>query len=198
VFNNPVIWIVAVANFFVYTVRYAVLDWGPTLLHEAKGFELHQTGWIVASFELSGLAGMVLSGWITDRFFGGRGARTCLVYMLLCTAAVYAFWKLPVNSMLASIVVLSAAGFLIYGPQCLVGIIAANLATKRAAATAVGLTGIFGYLSTIVSGWGLGLLVDRHGWGAGLAGIVGFSAVGTLLFALAWPARPHGYSQAQE
>src|SRR3712207_3175752 len=27
VFGNPFIWIVAVANFFVYTVRYALLDW---------------------------------------------------------------------------------------------------------------------------------------------------------------------------
>src|SRR5260221_8704180 len=45
-----------------------------------------------------------------------------------------------------------AAGFFDYGPQCLIGLAAANLA----AATAAGLTGLFGYLSTILSGWGLG------------------------------------------
>ena len=33
-------------------------------------------------------------------------------------------------------VLLAAAGFFIYGPQALIGITAANLATKRAAATA--------------------------------------------------------------
>src|SRR5437773_2290133 len=32
VFLNKYIWIVSLANFFVYIVRYAVLDWGPTLL----------------------------------------------------------------------------------------------------------------------------------------------------------------------
>jgi hypothetical protein len=32
VFLNKYIWIVSLANFFVYIVRYAVLDWGPTML----------------------------------------------------------------------------------------------------------------------------------------------------------------------
>ena len=37
--------------------------------------------------------------------------------------------------------------FSVYGPQCMLAIACANLATKRAAATAVGLTSIFGYAS---------------------------------------------------
>lgn len=193
VFGNPFIWIVAVANFFVYTVRYAVLDWGPTLLHEAKGFEIRNTGWMVAGFEAAGVIGMLVSGWITDNIFGGRGARTCLFYMAMSTLAVLLFWKLPGDSMAASVGLLCMAGFFIYGPQALVGIIAANLATKRAAATAVGLTGIFGYASTVVSGWGLGTLVEARGWDAGFQGMLAMGVIGTVLFALAWPARAHGY-----
>ena len=46
---------VALANFFVYTMRYAVLDWGPTFLSEARHIELSQAGWMVAAFEISGL-----------------------------------------------------------------------------------------------------------------------------------------------
>lgn len=60
--------------------------------------------------------------------------------------------KLPAQSTALSAVVLCAAGFFIYGPQALIGIIVANLATKRAAATAAGFTGMFGYASTVVSG----------------------------------------------
>ena len=52
----------------------------------------------------------------------------------------------------AAIAILMAAGFFIYGPQALVGIAAANIATKRAAATAGGFCGLFGYGSTIASG----------------------------------------------
>jgi sugar phosphate permease len=70
---------------------------------------------------------------------------------------------------------------------------AANLATKRAAATAIGLTSIFGYASTVLSGWGLGALVQRFGWDAGFFGLIIASAMGTLLFVAAWPAKAHGY-----
>jgi len=48
--------------------------------------------------------------------------------------------------------VLGAAGFFVYGPQCC-SVTAANLATKRAAATAIGLTSIFGYAEHSASGW---------------------------------------------
>ena len=71
-----------------------------------------------------------------------------------------------------------------------------NLATKRAAATAIGFTSIFAYASTVLSGWGLGLLVQRQGWDMGLAGLVTVAGVGALLFVLAWPAKPHGYGVA--
>ena len=35
VFGNKYIWLLAFANFFVYIIRFAALDWGPTLLTEA-------------------------------------------------------------------------------------------------------------------------------------------------------------------
>ena len=95
--------------------------------------------------------------------------------------------------MTLSIALLCTAGFFIYGPQALVGIIVANLATKRAAATAVGLTGIFGYASTVLSGWGLGRLVEIGGWDAGFQGMIIMAVVGTALFAFAWTAKAHGY-----
>ena len=197
VFSNPFIWILALANFFVYAVRYAVLDWGPTFLSEMKGIKLHQAGWMVAAFEISGIVGMLVTGWLTDKVFGGRGARTCLICMVLAGVSVLAFWKLPGATLWMETALLCCAGFFIYGPQALVGITAANLATKRAAATAVGLTGIFGYASTVLSGWGLGALVDRHGWNAGFGGLIILAALGALLFALAWPARAHGYAETQ-
>jgi OPA family glycerol-3-phosphate transporter-like MFS transporter/OPA family sugar phosphate sensor protein UhpC-like MFS transporter len=205
VFGNPYIWIIALANFFVYTVRYSVLDWGPTLLHEFKGFDIAKAGWMTAAFEISGVAGMLMSGWLTDKIFKGRGARTCVICMALTAISVLVFWKLPANSLVLNTSVLCCAGFFIYGPQALVGISVANLATKRAAATAVGLTGIFGYASAILSGWGLGKLVEmntvrneageilQHGWSAGFAGILIMAAIGTLLFAFAWPAKADGY-----
>jgi phosphoglycerate transporter family protein len=195
VFTNRYIWLLAIANFFVYTIRYALLDWGPTMLKEYKHVELRHGGWMVAAFEAAGLLGTLTMGWLTDRVFGGRGARTCVFCMLLCAAAVLAFWRAPSDSRTLYTVMLMFAGFFIYGPQALVGIAAANLATKKAAATAVGLTGLFGYASTILSGWGLGLLVQTRGWQAAFQALLVIAAIGVVLFLLAWNAPRDGYAQ---
>ena len=194
VFGNPYIWLIALANFFVYTLRYSVLDWGPTLLTETKGIALAHAGWMVAAFEVAGVTGMLVAGWATDRIFAGRGARVCMICMLMASIAVFFFWKMASSSFLLSTVLLGMAGFFIYGPQALVGIAVSNLATKRAAATAVGFTGLFGYASTILSGWGLGQLVQAMGWNFALGAMVFAGLMGVLLFALAWPARANGYN----
>jgi len=195
VFGNPYIWLLSVANFFVYTMRYAVFDWGPTLLLETRHIQIMHAAWMIAGFEVFGLLGALLGGWLTDRFLGGRAARACVVYMALAGVSVLLFWKIQTQSELLITGLLCAAGFFIYGPQCLLAIACANLATKRAAATAVGLTSIFGYASTVLSGWGLGALVQHYGWNAGLAGLIACSAIGTVLFVLAWPAKAHGYAR---
>ena len=193
VFANKYIWLISFANFFVYIVRYGVFDWGPTLLTEMKGIKIEHASWMVFAFEGSGIVGMLVSGWLTDRFFGGRGARVCVFSMLFAGVAMLLFWKLPTHSAGVGTVLLCLAGFFIYGPQALVGTVTAKLATKRLAGTAVGLTGIFGYASTLVSGWGLGALVQKYGWNAGLAGLTAMAVVAVGLFALAWNAKADGY-----
>lgn len=188
VFLNPFIWFISFANFFVYTVRYTVLDWGPTFLMETRGVNLRHAGWTVAAYEVAGILGMLASGWLTDKVFRGRGGRACFFYMLCCTVFITLFWKLQVRSIWGNTLLLCGAGFFIYGPQCLVGVVAANLATRRAAATAIGFTGFFGYLSGVLSGWGIGYMAQHHGWQPVFATLMGAAVVATLLFAMCWNA----------
>ncbi len=199
VFSNPYIWLIALANFFVYTVRYAFFDWGTTFLGEAKGFDISLSSSMISSFEISGIVGMLLCGWATDKFFGGRGGRVCLCSMVCTTIAIYIFWRLPggARDIDSNTLAFSMIGFFIYGPQALVGIAVANLATKRAAASAVGLTGIFGYASTVLSGWGVGKLAHDYGWNVTFLAMLGAAVIGMLLFAATWPAKAHGYEQEQ-
>lgn len=173
VYRNRLIWILAIANFFVYIVRFSVLDWGPKFLTEARDMSYSYAGWTVAIFEIFGIIGMLVAGWATDRFFKGRAHRTCVFCMLGTAVFMTVFYLLP-NDVhpLVLICVLAMAGFCIYGPQALIGIAAANQATKKAAATANGLTGIFGYLSVFVSGLGVGMLVDAFGWNYVFLGMI--------------------------
>jgi len=164
VFKNPLIWILGFANFFVYIVRFSVLDWGPSLLSQSKGVSMSHAGWLVAMFEIAGILGKLPAD-----------APIWLLFTTLC-----------------------AAGFCIYGPQALIGIAAANQATKKAAATANGLTGLFGYASTLVSGVGLGFVAQHYGWNWAYVGILGMAVVGMLVFLLMWGAKADGYEPEAE
>ena len=122
-----------------------------------------------------------------------------LLCMLGTVIFMTLFWQLPATTPVwVYFVVLCAAGFCIYGPQALIGIAAANQATKRAAATANGFKGMFGYASTLVSGAGLGFLADHYGWNSAYIGIivVAFICMGILM--LMWNAPADGYDHTQE
>ena len=185
----------SIANFFVYTIRYGVADWGPMLLKESKHISLSHGSWMTAAFEVAGLFGILLSGWVTDRFFAGRASRVCAIYMLLCGVSLYFFWKSPPGHPWMNVTFMMASGFFVYGPQALIGAASANLATKRAAATAVGLTGIFGYASTVLSGWGLGTLVKYYGWDRAFQCMIVVAAIGMVIFISIWNAKAHGYAE---
>jgi OPA family glycerol-3-phosphate transporter-like MFS transporter/OPA family sugar phosphate sensor protein UhpC-like MFS transporter len=195
VFRNKYIWLISFSNFFVYTIRYAVFDWGPTLLTETKHYRITQAGWMLAGFECAGAIGALIAGWMTDRFFGGRPMRVAVFAMAMAGVSLFAFWKVPHQTEIESSLLLCATGFFIYCPQCLVATAVANLATKRAAATAVGLTSIFGYGSTLLSGWGLGAVAQTYGWDAGFIGLLVVAALGVVVFIAAWPAKAHGYAE---
>ena len=201
VFRNKWIWILGIANFFVYVVRFAVLDWGPTFLKEARDMSLTNAGWTVALFEIFGIVGMLASGWVTDKILKGKAHRTCVFCMIGVTICMTTFLLIPPSTpMWLMVLVLAIAGFFIYGPQALIGIAAANQATNRAAATANGVTGLFGYASGIVSGIGVGFMVDffnksnpDKSWDYVFIGMIGIAIIGTLVFLSMWKAQADGY-----
>ena len=166
VFRNRLIWTLATTNFFVYIVRFAALDWGPTLLTESKGLSLAVATTLCIVFEfIGGNIGMVFFGWLTDHLFKNKAHRTCLVCMLGAAASIALFWAIPTGSAWwLQMLPFTFIGFFIYGPQALLGIAAANQATNRASATANGILGIFGYASTLISGVGFGYVAQHYGW----------------------------------
>ena len=200
VYKNPVVWILSIANFFVYVVRFSVLDWGPKFLTEACNMSFEEAAIAVSAFEIMAIVGTLVAGWVTDKFFRGLAHRTCMWCMVgagLSMAGFYMFYLHP--GMVPGWVligVLAMAGFFIYGPQALVGIAVTNQATKKAAGTANGLVGIFGYLSTAVSGIGIGWLADKFGWNYVFVSVIAMAVIGVLIFMSIWGAKRDGYDKA--
>ena len=188
VFRNPRVWTIAVADFFVYTVRFAALDWGIVLLMETKGLSLAQATTLCFVFEIiGGNCGMVVAGWVTDRFFGSRSHRTSVFCMLGAALSILAFWAVPTAASLAvKLIPFLFIGFFIYGPQALLGIATTQQATPRAAGVAGGFVGIFSYASTVLSGIGFGFIAQRWGWNMAYVTIFVAALAGGLVLMLIW------------
>ncbi|SDJ25966.1 MFS transporter, OPA family, glycerol-3-phosphate transporter [Pedobacter sp. ok626] len=187
VFNNRMLWYIAFANAFVYLVRYGILDWAPTFLEEAKGFSLKESGWAYFFYEYAGIPGTLLCGLISDKVFKGRRAPATIIYMVLVLIAVLVYWKNPPGNIWIDNTALIAIGFLIYGPVMLIGVQALDLVPKKAAGTAAGLTGLFGYMGgALFANIAIGLVVDKWGWDGGFEVIVAACVLSIFFTALTW------------
>ena len=198
VWQNPVIWGLALADFFVYIIRFAVLDWGPTFLQEHCGMTAGWAASTVIIFELFGVVGMLAAGWISDKVFSGRASRTCLFCMLGALVAILGFISLQTAgaSPVILLFVLALAGAFIYGPQALIGVIASNHATRKASATANGIIGFVSYVSVLVSGWGFGKIADsQYGWHGVFIAMVVMAIIGALIFVPMWKMKRDAYEE---
>jgi OPA family glycerol-3-phosphate transporter-like MFS transporter len=199
VLRNKLLWFIAVANAFVYFVRYGVLDWAPTYLGEVKRFSFEDptylgevkrfsfedAGWAYAFYEFAGIPGTLLAGWMSDKVFNGRRAPASILFMLATLVCVVVYWLNPAGHPRVDIAMLIGIGFFVYGPVMLIGVHALDLAPKKAAGTAAGFTGLFGYVGGAVGASVIiGYVVDASGWNAGFALIIGACITSMILLAL--------------
>ena len=189
VLNNKLLWTIALANAFVYFVRYGVLDWAPTYLSEAKEFSFSDSGWAYAFYEFAGIPGTLVCGWLSDKVFRGRRAPASILYLLFTLACVLVYWQNPVGNPRVDIAMLIGIGFFIYGPVMLIGVHALDLAPKKAAGTAAGFTGLFGYVGgAVAANVVIGIVVDAAGWDAGFALIAAACVLAMILISFTWRA----------
>ena len=176
------LWYIAIANVFVYLLRYGILDWSPTYLKEVKHFALDKSSWAYFFYEYAGIPGTLICGWMSDKVFKGNRGATGVFFMTLVTIATIIYWLNPAGNPTIDMVCMIVIGFLIYGPVMLIGLHALELAPKKAAGTAAGFTGLFGYLGGSVAASAIvGYTVDFFGWDGGFMVMIGGSILAVLL-----------------
>lgn len=200
VFKNPIIWMISISDFFVYIIRFTILDWGSTILVQFKGMEESAAATTIGMMEIvGGILGMLLAGWVTDKFFKGRAQRTSAICTFLAALCLFFFWVAPKDSVVLSVGLIILSAFFIYGPQALLGIACTNQATNRAAATANGICGVFAYLAPIVSGVVFGAITQNTGsWNMVFVLSIAMGLVGTLLLGLLWKKPADGYAKVDK
>lgn len=185
VFKNKLLWYIAVANVFVYLLRYGILDWSPTYLQEVKNFSINKSSFAYFFYEYAGIPGTLLCGWMSDKVFKGNRGATGVFFMILVTIATIVYWQNPAGNPTIDMICMIVIGFLIYGPVMLIGLHALELAPKKAAGTAAGFTGLFGYLGGSVAASAIvGYTVDFFGWDGGFIVMIGGCFIAILLLML--------------
>ncbi len=183
VLRNKFIWILAISYLFVYVIRTAINDWSMLFLIETKQYSQIAAGVCVSFFEIGGIFGSLAAGWASDKIFGGKRGPINVLFSLGVIFAIAAFWFSPPNMQFLDSALLFAIGFLIFGPQMLIGMAAAELSHKKAAGTATGFIGWVAYLGAASAGYPLGKITQDWGWQGFfvILAICGFLSVFLLL-----------------
>ena len=162
VIKNKGVWILAAASAFMYISRYAINEWGVIFLQETHGYSLAEAGTIVGINPLFGVAGTVLSGWLSDKLFKGDRRYPAFVAGILEVIALSLFlfggsekWIVYLSMILFGI----AIGVLI----CFVGgLMAIDLVPRKATGAALGIMGMASYAAVGLQNGVTGLLLDNN------------------------------------
>jgi OPA family glycerol-3-phosphate transporter-like MFS transporter len=194
---NKYVWLLAIANFFVYICRYSMMDWGPTYLREVKSANISYGALGVMALEFSAIPSTIFFGWVSDRIGGRRGlvATLCMLPIIGAFAGIIAA---PVGHIWLDYLMLMVIGCFVYPVLGLITVAALDMVSKKAIGTAAGFIGLFGYIGKLVQDKGFGRLLDQltatsgaaYAWEVVLYLILLCAIIATLLLALLWRLRP--------
>lgn len=187
VLTNRVIVLLALTNVFVYTLRYGVLNWIPVYLtNEIHGTNIKYGMLGLAIYELAGIIGTLLCGWLSDKVFKGWRSGAGLVFLAGVGIALAIYWALPATAPIGWFYLLIAViGGLIYGPVMLIGLQAIDLSPRHVAGTAAGFTGLFGYLlGASLASTGVGVLIEYYGWNVAYGCLLGVVVLALILMSI--------------
>jgi len=202
VLRSPAIWVCALASALMFVTRYGVKSWGVLYLQEARGYSLPSATASLAINTLSGLFGSVAYGFVSDLWFKGRRPPATLVFGIVEVAALVVMFFGPRNG-----VVLTAAlvvyGFALSGILAVLGgLLAVDVASKRAAGMAMGFIGFISYLGAAAQEKLSGMFLNAHtvlrpdgtrhiqDWSGPIALWIGGSVTSVLLASTLWRVKP--------
>jgi OPA family sugar phosphate sensor protein UhpC-like MFS transporter len=164
VLNNKYIWALGLAYFFVYIVRMGVSDWSLLYLTKAKDSSAFYASASVVLFDVGGFLGNLSAGWASDRLFKAKRGPVNAIFAIGIILSAILFWNIPPGYPLLDAFSIFILGYTIFGPQMMIGIAAAEVSHKNAAATSTGFVGFTAYIGAAVAGYPLGKITQEYGW----------------------------------
>jgi OPA family glycerol-3-phosphate transporter-like MFS transporter len=182
--------------FFAKLVRYAIWSWVPFFLERSYGLTGSQANVYATAFDLAGIPGVWVTGWISDRYFKSRRGEVALIMMLGMTVACGLLMAFGHVSVAVFAPLLALVGFTLYGPDALLtGAGAIDVGSRRAATFTAAVISGFGSLGPIVQELVIGRMYDAKGGDlTAVFGLLFGSAVLAAAFCgvLVWRNKKHG------
>ncbi len=186
VFTNKYLWLLAAAYFFVYFARTAMVDWTPMYLIETRGYSIMGANSVATMFELGGFFGNLAAGWASDYFFAAKRGPVNVIFCVGSIIGIILFSMVPIGAGLEESACLALCGFMIFGPQMLIGMAAVELAHKNAIATSSGFVCCISYLGAACAGYPLGKIIQELGWNGHFAAMIGATLLALLFLIPLW------------
>lgn len=162
VLRNPAIWMLALGSAFMYISRYAVNSWGIFYLEANKGYTNLEASTIISVSSICGIIGTVASGWISDRWFNGRRNVPALIFGLMNVVGLSVFLLSPGNCYWADVTGMVIFGLAIGALICyLGGLMAVDIASKKASGAALGVVGIASYVGAALQDFISGMAIQN-------------------------------------
>ena len=163
VLKNPFIWILALSSAFMYVSRYAINSWGILFLETKKGYTTLEASSIISISSVCGIVGNIISGAISDRFFKGKRNIPALIFGILNAISLAVFLFTPKGNFWVDAVSMAVFGIAIGVLICFLGgLMAVDIASKKAAGTAVGVVGIASYIGAALQDIISGNLIQKN------------------------------------
>lgn len=127
VLKNKVIWLLCFSNIFLYVVRIGIDQWSTVYAFQELKLSKEVAIQGFTLFEVGALVGTLLWGWLSDLANGRRALVACVALaLIIATLGVYQH----ASNQYVYLASLFALGFLVFGPQLLIGVAAVGFVRK--------------------------------------------------------------------
>jgi OPA family glycerol-3-phosphate transporter-like MFS transporter len=191
IFTNPIIIMLAVAEFCTGFVRQGLILWFVPFLKEVHHVDPGTSLFAVASFGITvaGIVGALLAGYMSDRLFQSRRPPVAGIFYCAQIACLFILGHATTPALAAYMIAVTCIWiFGVHG--MLTGTASMDFGGSKGAATVAGMLDGVQYLASGLTGFLLGHFLDKWGWGAWTWMIMPFSLIGALLMTRLWNETP--------
>jgi len=188
---KPSLWTISISYFFLELCRYALMFWLPFYMVNRLKYSFQAAGYLSSLYELIGIAGALLAGYVSDRFMQSRRAPISAMMLFGLGCVMLMQPALAAYGLVGTGIAISLSGVLSYGPDTLLsGAAAQDIGNVRATGTASGLVDGIGHLGSLFSPYVVVYVSERYGWDRLFLVLAGSAFLAAAVLIPSWKQKP--------